>query len=75
MIMNNGEEVHITILKGEFKMNNKLRQPISLSITVEEANILQKLNDKGISNISVFRRGLKVFCEDTIDTLTQNNNS
>lgn len=54
---------------------NKLRQPVSLSITAEEANILQKLNDKGINNISVFRRGLKVYCEETIGSLTQNNNA
>lgn len=52
---------------------NKLRQPVSLSITVEESNILNKLNEKGISNISVFRRGLKHYEEDYIDELPQNN--
>ena len=54
-------------------MKTKLRQPISLSITVEESILLHKLNDNGIKNIDVFRKGLKVFCEETVDSMTQNN--
>lgn len=54
-------------------MNKKLKQPISLSIGMEESILLQKLNDLGIKNIMVFRRGLKVYAEDYISELTQHN--
>lgn len=54
-------------------MNKKLKQPISLSIGIEESTLLQKLNDLGIKNIEVFRRGLKVYAEDNVSKLMQNN--
>lgn len=54
-------------------MKTKLRQPISISITQEESLLLNKLRENGITNIAVFRRGLKVFCEETVDSMTQNN--
>lgn len=56
-------------------MNIKLKRQLSLSITVEESNILDKLDAKGVSIVAVFRRGLKHYAEDYIDDLAQNNNS
>lgn len=54
-------------------MTTKLKRQLSLSITVEESNILDKLDTKGVSIIAVFRRGLKHYIEDYIDELAQNN--
>lgn len=56
-------------------MKNKLRQPISLSITEQESELLYQLNAKGIKNISVFRRGLQAYEADLIGDITQNNNA
>lgn len=56
-------------------MTTKLKRQLSLSITSDEAILLGKLEDKGVSIVSVFRRGLKIYAEDYIDELTQNNNS
>lgn len=53
----------------------KLRRPVSLSLTPDEANILSKLNEDGISTIEVFRQGLRTYQEKYIDTMHQNNNA
>lgn len=41
-----------------------LRHPVSLAITPAEMAILQKLNDLGIKNVQVFRRGLEDLAHD-----------
>lgn len=56
-------------------MTTKLKRQLSVSITAEESNLLDKLNSKGISVVAVFRRGLQVYAEDSIDGLSQNNNA
>lgn len=53
----------------------KLRRAVSLVITEQESELLDKLNARGIKHIMIFRRGLKVYAEDSIDGLGQNNNS
>ena len=40
---------------------SKLRQPVSLSLTEQEAEVLEILQAKGIKIISVFRCGLSVY--------------
>lgn len=67
---------HELIMKiGDKMSNKKLRQPLSLSITAEESELLSKLNAHKISNVAVFRRGLKEYEADMVNNLTQNNNS
>ena len=43
---------------------SKLRQPVSLSLTEQEAEVLEILQAKGIKIISVFRRGLEAYEKD-----------
>ena len=46
---------------------SKLRQPVSLSLTESEAELLSILTAKGIKTISVFRRGLAIYEKELID--------
>lgn len=50
-------------------MNNKLRQPVSVSLIPQESDILEKLNAKGIRAIHVFRRGLEEYEKELNETL------
>lgn len=52
---------------------NKLKRGISISITPEESELVDKLQAKGITIISLFRRGLREYEEDCVKDLTQNN--
>lgn len=49
----------------------KLRRPVSLVITEQESELLDKLRTKGIKHVEVFRRGLDVLLHEnnlTLDT-------
>ncbi len=53
----------------------KLKRQLSISITAEEAGILDKLQLKGIKVVQVFRRGMNDYIQESISDLTQNNNA
>lgn len=56
-------------------MNIKLKRQLSISITVAESDLLDQLSKKDVSIVAIFRRGLKHYSEDYIESLTQNNNA
>lgn len=56
-------------------MKTSLRAPVSLSITPQEAEILDYLKAKGIKAIMVFRRGLEAYKQECVEDLSQNNNA
>lgn len=56
-------------------MTDKLRRPLCLSLTQKESDVSEKLRNKGIKYIDIYRRGLKELCEDAINDIAQYNNS
>ena len=52
---------------------SKLKRQISLSIRPDESDTMDKLKNKGIKQIDIFRRGLSDYVQDEIDDITQNN--
>lgn len=54
---------------------NKLKRGISISITPEESELVDKLQTKGITIVELFRRGLRDYEQDYVKELSQNNTS
>lgn len=50
-----------------------IKETITISITPEEKQLVDKLKKEQITQVAIFRRGLAQMREDYIDDLTQNN--
>lgn len=50
-----------------------LGSTITLRLTGDEINLVYQLSQKGITQVSVFRRGLQAYEADLVGDLTQNN--
>lgn len=51
------------------------RQPITIQITTEEYELVKKLRNKHITQVSIFRLGLSEIRKSLVVELTQNNNA
>lgn len=50
---------------------NKLKRGISISITAEESQVLDKLNIQGIKIVDIFRQGLLDYKTELIDNIVE----